>query len=236
MNESKTMEVFGNLTKYDTVVAIDEKIVPGSLVFDSLNPFPGYYHDTPMNAKPIYIYLVLEKQYPLEEILRSTQKIENDYQWKFNAGKGYMRIGSESLNVIRVRHLPDLDLVEKIQEAYMNNGIKFLMNKKIKGKIEAEVKVVKFLSLKQLAEGAYVDTQETNFGYIEIPRYLDHEAFVRVSMDVKYNWLGHEYDAAAGSFYKDGKLFETVRIYSNKISAEYLSEIRKLYLEKIKWA
>ncbi len=234
MKESKIMEVFGNLTKYDMVVAIDEKILPGSLVFDSLNPFPGYYHETPLNVKPIYIYLVLEKQHPLEEIIRATQNIEQQYKWKFNAGKGYMRIGSEFLNVIRVRHLPELDLVEKIQEAYLNQGIRFLMNKKIKGKIEAEVKIVKFLALKQLAEGVYVDTYETNFGYIEIPKYLHREAFVKVSMDVKYNWLGHEYDAAAGSFYKDGKLYEVVRILSNKIDADYLTQIRKLYLEKIR--
>ena len=45
-----------------------------------------------MNVKPIYIYLVLEKQYPLEEIIRATQNIEKEYKWKFNAGKGYMRL------------------------------------------------------------------------------------------------------------------------------------------------
>lgn len=234
MKDSNNMEVFGNLTKYDTVVAIDEKILPGSLVFDSLNPFPGYYHETPMDGRPIYIYLVLEKQYPLEDILRATQNIEKEYKWKFNAGKGYMRIGSEFLNVIRVRHLPELDLVEKIQEAYLNQGIRFLMNKKIRGKIEAEVKIVKFLLLKQLGEGTYVDVSEPTFGYIEIPKYLHREAFVKVSMDVKYNWLGHEYDAASASFYKDGKLFEAVRILSNKISAKYLGDLRNLYLEKIR--
>lgn len=234
MKDSNKMEVFGNLTKYDTVVAIDEKIVPGSLVFDSLNPFPGYYHETPMEGRPIYIYLVLDKQYPLEEVLRATQNIEKEYEWKFNAGKGYMRIGSEFLNVIRVRHLPELDLVEKIQEAYMKHGIRFLMSKKIRGKIEAEVKIVKFLLLKQLGEGLYIDMSEPTFGYIEIPKYLHREAFLKVSMDVKYNWLGHEYDAASGSFYKDGKLFEIVRILSNKIDKNYLEDLRKLYLEKIR--
>jgi hypothetical protein len=232
--ESNKMEVFGNLTKYDTVVAIEEKILPGSLVFDSLNPYPGYYHETPMNVKPIYLYLVLEKQYPLEEVLRATQNIESEYQWNFDAGKGYMRIGSEFLNVIRVRHLPDLDLVEKIQEAYLQQGIRFLMNKKLRGRVEAEVKIVKFMMLEKLGEGVYIDTNEPGFGYIEIPKYLHYEAFVKVSMDVKYNWEGHEYDAASGSFYKDGKLYEVVRILSNKIDAAYLTEIRKLYLEKIR--
>ncbi|MFW5831337.1 MAG: hypothetical protein ACOCVA_03750 [Prolixibacteraceae bacterium] len=234
MKENKNMEVFGNLTKYDTVVAIDEKILPGSLVLDSLNPFPGYYHETPMDVRPIYIYLILNKQYPLEEVIRATQNIENEYKWKFNAGKGYMRIGSEFLNVIRLRHLPELDLVEKIQEAYQINGINFLMNKKVKGRIEAEVKIVKFLQLKQLDEGVYVDITEPSFGYIEIPKYLHYEAFKKVSMDVKYNWMGHEYDAASGSFYKDGKLYELVRIFSNKIDQDYLTEIRKLYLQKIR--
>lgn len=234
MNESKNMEVFGNLTKYDTVVAIDEKVLPGSLVFDSLNPFPGYYHETPMNIRPIYIYLVLEEQIPLEEVIRATQNIEKEYKWKFDAGKGYMRIGSEFLNVIRVRHLPELDLVEKIQQAYMNYGIRFLMNKRIKGRIDVEVKIVKFLRLKQLGDGIYIDVDEKNFGYIEIPKYLSPELFKKVSMDVKYNWLGHEYDAASGSFYKDGKLYEIARIYSNKIDADYLAELKKLYLEKIR--
>ena len=75
---------------------------------------------------------------------------------------------------------------------------------------------------------------KVHFGYIEIPKYLHHEAFVKVSMDVKYNWLGHEYDAAAVRFTTDGKLYEVVRILSNKIDADYLTQIRKLYLEKIR--
>jgi len=234
MEKKLTMEVFGNLTKYDTVLAIEEKVLPGSLVFDSLNPFPGYYHETPMNVKPIYLYLVLDKQYPLEEVIRATQNIEKEYKWNFDAGKGYMSIGSEFLNVIRVRHLPDMEMVVKIQEAYLQHGINFLMNKKLKGKLEAEVKVVKFMMLEKLGEGIYIDKNEPTFGYIEIPKYLHHEAFVKVSMDVKYNWDGHEYDAASGSFYKDGKLYEIVRIRSNKIDTEYLEKIRKLYLEKIR--
>lgn len=233
MGNNKKMEVFVNLTKNDTVVAIDEKVLPGSLVFDSLNPFPGYYHETPTSPRPIYIYLVLANQYPLEEIIRATQNIEKEYQWNFDAGKGYMTIGSEFLNVIRLRHLPELDMVAKIQEAYLNQGIHFLMNKKLKGKLEAKVKIVKFLVLENIGEGIYINVDDTTFAYIEIPKYLHHEAFVKVSMDVKYNWEGHEFDAARASFYSSGKLYEVVRIRSDQMDLEYLSKIRKLYLDKI---
>ncbi|MBT3385151.1 MAG: hypothetical protein HN778_19445 [Prolixibacteraceae bacterium] len=233
MKDNK-MEVFSNLTKHDTVVAIEEKILPGSLVFDSLNPFPGYYHETPTNVRPIYLYLVLDKQYTLERVLRASQSIAKEYNWDLDAGKGYMSIGSEFLNVIRVRHLPELDLVGKIQEAYINHNINFLMNKKLKGKLQVEVKISKFLMLEEIGEGVYINPKEPSFGYIEIPKYLHREAFAKVSMDVKYNWDGSEYDAASGSFYNNGKLSEVVRILSNKNNANYLLKIRQLYLDKIR--
>jgi hypothetical protein len=234
MGNNKKIEVFVNLTKNDTVLAIEEKIMPGSLVFDSLNPFPGYYHDSPTNVRPIYIYLVLARQYPLEEVIRATQNIEKEYNWNFDAGKGYMTIGSEFLNVIRVRHLPQLDMVAKIQEAYINQGIDFLMTKKLKGKLEAKVKIVKFLNLEQIGEGIYLSSDDSTFGYLEIPKYLHHEAFIKVTMDVKYNWDGHEFDAARASFYSNGKLYEVVRIRSDQNDLSYLSKIQKLYVEKIR--
>ncbi len=234
MGNNKKMEVFANLTKNDTVVAIDEKVMPGSLVFDSLNPFPGYYHDTPTSSRPIYIYMVLARQYPLEDIIRATQNIEKEYQWNFDAGKGYMTIGSEFLNVIRVRHLPEIDLVAKIQEAYVNQGIHFLMNKKLKGILEANVKIVKFLLLENIGEGIYLNAEDPTFAYIEIPKYLHHAAFVKVTMDVKYNWDGHEFDAASASFYSNGKLYEAVRIRSDQMDVEYLASIKKLYTDKIR--
>lgn len=230
----KRTEVFVNLTKKDTVVALDENILPGSLVFESLNPFPGYYHELPTNTESMYIFLVLSKQYPLEDILRATQCIEKDYDWNFDAGKAYISIGSTNLDAIRVRHLPSLDVVVKIQEAFAKHGITFLMNKKLKGKLEARVKIVKFLDLEELDEGVALNAEDKTFAYIEIPKYLSSEAFTKVSMDVKYNWTGHEFDAASASYYKEGKFFEAVRIRSDKIDLDYLKSIKKLYAEKIR--
>lgn len=235
MEQNKKMEVFANLTKLITIVSVEDKVLSGSLVFEALNQFPGYYHEAPMLAQPIYIYLVLDRQYPLEEVLRATQSIEKEYvNWSFDSGKGYMLIGSQLLNVIRLRHLPEIELVEKIQEAYIKHGIHFLMNKKLQGKLEAEVKIVKFLDLEKLDDGIYVEAQDHNFGYIEIPKYLKYDAFTKVTMDVKYNWEGHEFDAASGSFYKDGKLTEFVRILSSKNNKDYLTDLRNLYLGKIR--
>jgi len=227
------MEVFVNLTKNDTVVALEEKILAGSLVFESLNPFPGYYHELPTDAGSMYLYLVLDKQYPLEYILRATQNIEKKYKWNFDAGKAYLTIGSTSLDAIRLRHLPETDLVEKIQEAYHGQGVSFLMNKKLKGRIEAHAKIVKFLMLEELTNDIFLNADDSTFAYIVISRYLNSEEFNQVFMDVKYNWEGHEFDAARASFYKDGKLYEVVRVRSDKMDVEYLKEIQKLFEAKM---
>lgn len=231
---NKTTEVFVNLTKNDTLLALDEKILPGSLVFDSLNPFPGYYHELPTDASSMYIYMVLGKQYPLEEILRATQNIEKQYNWNFDAGKAYLTIGSTNLDAIRLRHLPELDLVVKIQEAYEKQGITFLMNKKLKGKLDARTKIVKFLMLNELAEGIYLNADDPTFAYFNISRYLNAEEFVKVSMDVKYNWDGHEFDAASASIYHNNKLYEVVRVRSDKMDLAYLTAIQKLFEQKMK--
>ena len=231
--KNKQTEVFANLTKNDIIVALDEKILPNSLVFESLNPFPGYYHELPTDADSMYIYLVLDDQYPLEAILRATQNIEKKYDWNFDAGKAYITIGSTHLDAIRIHHLPTLDMIEKIQEAYIEHGIGFRMDKKLKGKLNAKTKIVKFLKLEELADGIFLNTEEDTFAYIEIPQYLDAERFTKVSMDVKYNWMGHEFDAARASFYHKGRLTEIVRIRSYKISTEYLIDIQNLYKKKI---
>lgn len=234
MEQNKKFEVFTNLTKLVTIIPVEEKVLENSLVFEALNQFPGYYHETPTKPQPIYLYLVLDRQYPLEEVLRATLNIEKEYNWNFDGGKGYINLGSQLLNIIRLRHLSEIDMVVKIQEAYIKQNIGFLMNKKIHGKLEAEVKIVKFMELEKLAEGIYVEEKDECFGYIEIPKYLRPSAFVKVTMDVKYNWDGHEFDAASGSFFKDGKLTEFVRIHSNKTDVDYLDKIRNLYLEKIR--
>ena len=87
MEQNKRFEVFGTLTKTETIFTIDQKILQGTLVFEALKPFPDYFNDAAMTAKPMYLYLALEEQYPLEDIIRASQKIQLDFNVSFDAGK-----------------------------------------------------------------------------------------------------------------------------------------------------
>ena len=180
------------------------------------------------------MYIALSKHHSLEEILRATQKIEVDFEGKFDAGKGFLNIVNDLFYVLRLRHFGDYDMVVKIQEAYADQGIDLYTSSKKQGIHEAKIRIVKFLKLEEVGEGTYLDCKEAFHGYVVIPRFLDWEEFYDVTMQVRYNWTGSEFDAASGSFFLDGKLQEFVRIYSHKLNPEYLSDIRALYQEKIK--
>ncbi|MDX9883614.1 MAG: hypothetical protein RBS73_16255 [Prolixibacteraceae bacterium] len=234
MEQRKEIEVFGTLTKTEKVFTIDKKVAAGSLVFEALEPFPGYYHQTPFDTKPVYLYLALEENYPLEDVIRISQKIQPYFEKRFDAGKGFLKVVNEKYNVLRIRHLNDYDMVEQVQLSFAENGIRYLHRQKKNFEAEAYIKVVKFLNLQYLDQGIWLDMRENFHGYIELPEKLSWDEFKEVTLSVKYNWDGSKFDAAKGAFYYQGKLHEFIRVYSTKIGTDYLKELRKVYHEKLK--
>lgn len=233
MEFNKKLEVFSNLLKQETLFPVEDKVVSGSLVFESLDPFPGYYHDTPDSSPPLYLYLALDKMYRLEEIIRASQLIEPRFEGHFDAGKGILYHAAEEIPVIRLRHFGQYDVVAPLQEAFREAGIGYLRKSRKQGEFTALIRIVKMMWIKLVETGVYVDMKEDFHGYIEIPRFLNWEQFEKVTRQVKNNWFGSKFDAAVGSFYAEGRLREFVRIYSSKLDTGYLQDIRALYLEKI---
>jgi hypothetical protein len=233
MEFNKKLEVFSNLLKQETLFPVEDKVVSGSLVFESLDPFPGYYHDTPDSSPPLYLYLALDKMYRLEEIIRASQLIEPRFEGHFDAGKGILYHAAEEIPVIRLRHFGQYDVVAPLQEAFREAGIGYLRKSRKQGEFTALIRIVKMMWIKLVETGVYVDMKEDFHGYIEIPRFLNWEQFEKVTRQVKNNWFGSKFDAAVGSFYVEGRLREFVRIYSSKLDTGYLQDIRALYLEKM---
>lgn len=233
MEFNKKLEVFSNLLKQETLFPVEDKVVSGSLVFESLDPFPGYYHDTPDSSPPLYLYLALDKMYRLEEIIRASQLIEPRFEGHFDAGKGILYHAAEEIPVIRLRHFGQYDVVAPLQEAFREAGIGYLRKSRKQGEFTALIRIVKMMWIKLVETGVYVDMKEDFHGYIEIPRFLNWEQFEKVTRQVKNNWFGSKFDAAVGSFYVEGRLREFVRIYSSKLDTGYLQDLRALYLEKM---
>lgn len=233
MEFNKKLEVFGVLLKQETLFPVEEKIVSGSLVLESLDPFPGYYLDTPHSSPPVYLYLALDKMYRLEEIIRTSQSVEPLFEHPIDAAKAIVYLGPDEIPVIRLRHFGNYDILAPLQEALCEAGIGYLRWNRKHEKCTSLVKIVKIMWIKQVESSVYIDMKEDFHGYIEIPRFLTWEQFKLVTRQVKYNWFGSKFDAAVGSFVLDGRLREFVRIYSTRLDARYLQDIRSLYLEKL---
>jgi hypothetical protein len=234
MGKKKELEVFGSLTKTETVFTIDNKIIPGTLVFEAMKPFPGYYYDTPTGTKPLYLYLTLNKEYALEEILRASHQVQLEFDNPFDAGKGFMNIYDTKYNILRIRHLKDYNLLESLQNSFSKNGIEFLHKAKKYKNDTAQVRIVKFFLLQEIDTGIYLDKLEKKHAYLEIPRYISMEEFTNIYSKVKYNWQESTFDATRATFYYGSKLHEVIRIYSDKLELMQLKPLSNLFLEKMK--
>lgn len=234
MEYIRKAEVYSNLIKLENIFPLEQRIIPGSLVFESRDPFSGYYSETPDSSPPVYLYLVLDKAYRFEEIMRATQKVRLSVPEEFDAAMGILNVGSEEPQfVIRLRNFRDIRVLIPIQEAYQEQGINFLKGHKKQGEYRVHTRIIKMLWLGEAAPFVYHDLKEQYHGYIEIPEFLPWEKFLTITRQVKYNWMGSKFDASCGSFVLDGELHEFVRIYSWNMDIGYLQDIRALYLEKM---
>ncbi len=227
------MEAFASLLKQETLLPLQDMVIPGSLAFESLNPFPGYYSESPDSPPPVYLYLAVDKNYRMDEVLRAAQAAETRFEATFDVAKAVLTLGGEELPALRLRHFGAYGLVQPLQEAFIKQGIGCLKKTGRQKEVPALVRIIKMISLQKVDEGIYTDLKEDFHGYATIPEYLPWPQFERVTRQVKYNWFGSKFDAAIGSFYLDKRLHEFVRIYSTVLTARYMNDIRNLYLEKL---
>jgi len=234
MGKNKKIEVFGTLSKSETLFTISDKTIPGTLVFESFQPFPGYYNEVPNESKPVYLYIGLEKDYEVFEVSRAFQHIKKTKGWNFEAACASVKIYNKTFHTLRLRHLDSYDDIRPIQEAFAELGIK---PKAITGKWKHEEGIItlkKNFCIQKVGKGIFMDCSEDYHAYILLPKYMTSEEFNEYNQQVIYNWFGSKFDSAKGAFYYKFKLREMVRIYSKKLDLNYLEDLQKLYLSKIK--
>lgn len=230
------LQRYGNLLKQESLVTMHDKILPHSFVLEAPEPFPGYfsyYSEIPSDTKPLYIYLVLNKLYTLEEITRATLNIKHGFTANFNAAAGTVNMFNKDYDIIRVRHLDTFDQIKQLQEGYVSEGIEL---KKKTSEVEGLgiIRLKKFFTLEEIEEGVYFDLDEKDHGYFTIPRKLAWDEFEEITQKVKHNWDFSKFDAAVGHIHQDFGIRDMVRIYNPNIDREYLMGIRQKYLERIK--
>jgi len=235
MGKNRKDEVYGMIGKSEELFVVTGKSLPGSIVFESLAPFPGYYNHQENDVKPLYLYLALDREYSVFDIERANMKVKKTFKSFFEAAKGKIELYDKHFDVARLRHLDSFDQLMPIQNEFIKAGIKLKMNtlKHVKNE-NGFIQLMKIFNIRKLGKGIYLDTSEDYHAYLVLPFRLPQKEFEETTLKVKYNWESTGFDAVAGCFFIRGKLKEMVRIYSKNLTIEYLEELRKLYLLKMK--
>nr|WP_321451201.1 hypothetical protein [uncultured Carboxylicivirga sp.] len=230
------LQRYGNLLKEESLVTMNDKILPNTFVLEAPEPFPGYfgyYSDIPSDSKPLYLYLVLKGLYTLEEVTRATQNIKKYFGTNFNAAAGTIYMYNKLFHIIRVRHLDTFDQIADLQHGYLDQGIEFKKKpKNISGK--AIIRLKKFFMLEEVEDGVYFDLDEKDHGYFTIPYKLPWKHFEDITKKAKHNWDRSVFDSALGHIHENFGIRDIIRIYNPNIDINYLMDTRKVYLDRIK--
>ena len=234
MENKNFCEFFGTLEKLEEFTTLNHNIVPGSLVFESLSPFWGYYNEDPKDYCPLYIYLIINRTYEIFDVVRSFQNVKKVLNFDLDVAKAFVKFNDRHYNALRVRHLSGYDHLREIQEAFINEGISPLIATDNQKRVMAHVTLKKLFCLIHVNDDIYLDGCEANHAYLVMPKRLTFDQFADLTQKVRNNWLESKFDAALGYFIRRGEIVEIIRIYSEKLDLEYLEGIRKLYLQKLK--
>jgi|ADurb_Cas_02_Slu_FD_contig_31_2458623_length_910_multi_7_in_0_out_0_1 hypothetical protein len=237
MDTDRVIEYYGSLAKEEKLYTLEEKVIPNTFVLEAPEPFPGfyhYYHEHPVNHKPLYVYLVLDRDYNLEEVTRATQNIKGYFPSRFDAALASVYIHNDTYNVIRVRHFESYDIIEDLQKSFIDEGIKMHKSRSKPLNDEGLIRLRKFFAVKQMSDKVLFDANEADHAYFFIDKPIGWNNFKQITTLVKSNWNKTLFDAGLGYFYVNFKVKDMIRIYDPSLTVADIEAISKLYCERIK--
>jgi hypothetical protein len=236
MKEKLIIETCGTILKKETIAALESDFCGNALVLESMFPFPGYYHKVIPDKEELHpgsIFLVLKTGINDEKLMRVNHEIKKVIKKRFDAAPAHINLYNEMKPCIRVKYLPSYKDIPELVEMYREEGVQLLKYKKIKP-YTGLISVKKFFIVDSIEPGIYMDTEEPEMGYIQIPGYLKWSNFEKITLDMKRNMENNKFDAAIGTIHRKNCLLDIVRIFDMEISLEKLNIIRNKYLEAIK--
>lgn len=229
MKTNKTIHTCGSITKLESLVPVNYHILQNTYVVESKDPYPGYYGIIPKQTKPNSLFLITNRLYRLEEVLRLLNKMDDFDKKAITVASAILDFKYQVYHAIRIKHFPDFESIYKLQSLFLNAGIGFSKERHISS--PAEIKVFKCFELKKIEETLYVDNIEKHHGYFEIPSEISFNEFSDIIHDLKNNIDSQTFDAAIGNLLIDSNIIDIVRIFSEQLSPLLLKTIREKFMQ-----
>jgi hypothetical protein len=180
-----------------------------------------------MPTKPNSLYFFTEHYYTLEEAHRYAQLIDLCCIQTLNIAVSVLEFTDGQYPAIRIKNFPDYKMIHKIQECFVEQGVKFA--KKVNIGKTAVIRTNKCFSLEKIDENIYLDHLQEKTAYIALPKLIKYEKYLEVIDDVRNNTNCAMFDAARGAMFLDSKITDIIRIYSGQLDINLLKCIQKRF-------
>lgn len=227
MNAKNIIKTCGSITKMESLIPVDYHILQNTYVVETEDPYPGYYGKMPKQTKPNSLFLITDRFYRLEELLRLAKNIDQYDKEKLSFASAMLDFQFRKYYAIRIKHFPDYEQIYELQSYFIKAGVVFSKNRHIIN--PAEIKVYKCFELIEIEKGYYIDNLEQHHGYFKLPFEISFKQFSDFIYDIKNNITCGSFDAAIGNILINSNLVDIVRIYSKNINIELLEMFSKKF-------
>lgn len=232
MNKNNVLSASGTITKKEIVCSVKVKSSVESLVLESIDPFPDV--DNKYKKKynlPKYYYVGITSHHLDQDILISAKNAERQFETELHSAIGEINVDGETYRVIRLKNISSKTL-EEVLTAYKQYSLELkTFEKNIHS--PAIICTRKFFYLEEIEQGFFLDLDEEEKGYLEIPSKLSWEEFENITEKVKTNCHNPAFDGAIGNISKHGVNQDVIRIYHPELDKEKLLDIGKTYIKNL---
>ncbi len=226
--EKLLLEITGYIVKEEVVKDLNNFDFGDVAVYEVENYYPGYYRGLVYEEKPNFIYIKTNETYSYETIKRVERALKSKFNFPFDLAFASLKLFNENTPCIRVKYLNSFEDFKVLLNALKKTELKLAkLERTFHDK--AIIKTDKVFLLEQQHELIFMDMEEKENGYIILPKHFAWKDFEKLSLTVKYNWDGQNFDAAQGIFKRHQGIQDVARIYTKENSLDFMKQVLKAY-------
>ena len=224
--------IYGCIYKKEFLKTVEKNILTGSFVLKIWRPFHGLQDKMPLRNIPDFYFMVMEEDYPLDAIIRASDKIRMKPDLCFDAVEGNIYVSGLTHPVIRIKIFEKGCLIKEIQNLFTEHGFEMSMNR-VLIKERGVIKLKKYFSLEEVGKGIYFDKNTPELAYFRLPHQVEWDLFEEITRRISVNVALGEFDTAFGAFHIGKKTEYIIRVLKLQRSLDSIELIKQNYLNYI---
>ena len=232
MEQNKTIETIGSITKMEHLNSLESGMLKNTLVLHNVTPFPGVRHkDFPGRKSYGSEFIILRYRYAPEKVNRINCGMFKDKELKRYPSYGEIITQDAILPCIRLKEF-DEGQVKDVQQYLKDLGLKMMAHNSFDQ--VCRIKIFKTFKLIEIGNGLFRDLNDGEKIYIQINGDLNWKRFDYIVKKIKSNLENANFDAAMGVIYRFCGPQNVIRIFDQDKTQERALSLRKWFISEVR--